>query len=122
MMVGFKVNYSFFKVLKLILANSYVIAIGPELPVDCGFGSMVTTPDGFGVILLGCRKTIHRTDKPDNKTLEIGSQIIYRLTWDEGDNLQWSTVEQLLKYPRFNTLAMFIPDNHCGMYKYIYLL
>ena len=131
MMVGFEVNnFSHFrltyrhaglKILSSASAKSYFliyIAIGPDLPVDCGFGSMVTAPDGFGIILLGCQKTMHRTDPgPDaNKTAEIGSQIIYQLTWNGGDSLQWSEMEQLLKYPRYNTLAMFIPDKHCGMY------
>ena len=59
---------------------------------------MVSNPNGYGVILLGCSDgTI--TDK------------IFKLSWKNQNELEWSTMKQKLKYPRDDTVAMLIPND-----------
>ena len=56
---------------------------------------MVTSPDGQGVILLGCY--------PNRESL-------YELRKNNDGILAWTKLPQKLKYPRESTLAMLIPD------------
>ena len=61
---------------------------------------MVSTPNGEGVIIVGCSKTIGST-----------SDKIYQLTWgNDGTELEWSTMTQKLQVSRTNAVAMLIPD------------
>ena len=55
---------------------------------------MITSPDGNGVILLGC---------------SASRDIIYELRIFNGD-LEWIEISQKLKYPREHTVPMLIPD------------
>ena len=59
---------------------------------------MVKLPSGNEVILLGCENDTSATDS------------IYKITW-QGEDLQWETLPQKLKYPRSNAIAMLIPDS-----------
>ena len=56
---------------------------------------MVTSPNGNGIILLGCY------EKRD---------AIYELSNTNG-RFQWLEMTQKLQYPRTETVAMLIPDN-----------
>ena len=56
---------------------------------------MITSPDGNGVILLGC---------------SASRDTIYELKIVNG-NLEWVEKLQKLKYPREHTVPMLIPDN-----------
>ena len=72
------------------------------MPDDCKHGRMVSMPNGQEAILLGCY---------DNQ------EKIYKLFWNE-DNLDWTTMTQTLKYPRYyNPIAMLLPDemNTCKL-------
>ena len=68
---------------------------GPDLIEPCWYSSMVTSPDGQGVILLGCY--------PNRESL-------YELRKNNDGILAWTKLPQKLKYPRESTLAMLIPD------------
>lgn len=57
---------------------------------------MVTSPNGQGVVLLGC------TDKSSRYN-------IYQLIQKMG-KLQWEQMNQTLKYPRSKAVSMLIPD------------
>ena len=74
---------------------------GDELPSDCYYPSMVTSPDGFGVILVGC--LFGEDLKADDK--------IYELRPDVNGELTWKVMSQKLKYARGATIAMLIPDD-----------
>ena len=67
----------------------------------CKHGSMLTSPDGQGVILLGC----------DDGTRNYKNTLkaIYELQQYEG-KLQWKQINQTLTYPRTKTGSMYIPD------------
>ena len=67
---------------------------GPKLPINCIFGSMITSPDGNGVILLGC---------------SASRDTIYELKNVNG-GFEWIEKFQKLKYPREHTVPMLIPD------------
>ena len=61
---------------------------------DCVHGRMVPMPDGYGAILLGCNEA---------------KDTMYKLLWN-GNELEWTTMEQKLKHPRSETIIMYIPN------------
>ena len=63
---------------------------------------MVTPENGEGVILLGCYEKRTEINK-------IGRSI-YKLHQNKG-LLKWKKMIQELKYPRYSTNVMFIPDD-----------
>ena len=65
------------------------------MPTTCRFPTMVSNPDGHGVILLGCYET---------------QDTLYELKNVDGI-LTWREMPQKLKYPRHSTVAMLIPDD-----------
>ena len=69
---------------------------GPKLPHKCAYPTMVTSPNGNGIILLGCY------EKRD---------AIYELSNSTNGTFQWLEMTQKLQYPRTETVAMLIPDN-----------
>ena len=58
---------------------------GPDLPDACYQGSMVTSPTGDGVILLGC---------------DQNRDTIYKMAPDSNGAFVWTKMKQKLKYPR----------------------
>ena len=68
--------------------------VGPKLLEPCSGSSMITSPSGEGVILLGCRE--HK-------------EAFYELNNSNGI-LSWRKMKQQLKYPRSDTVAMLVPD------------
>ena len=70
---------------------------GPSLLEPCSGSSMVSSPNGQGVIILGCREQDH-------------SQSFYQLYKDRSGMLSWRKMIQKLKYPRSDTVAMLVPD------------
>ena len=75
-----------------------LILAGPQLPQTCDHPSIVQSPDGQGVILLGCFENGEPTD------------AIYELVNTQNKGLMWEKMSQKLKYPRYDTVAMLIPD------------
>ena len=67
--------------------------LGPEIPIECVDGSMVTSPNGEGAIMLGC---------------STNPEKIHIMKWN-GYSLQWTLMKQTLKYPKYYTVAMLIP-------------
>ena len=61
---------------------------------------MVPSPNGKGVILLGCR-----CNDPDHPF----DNSIYELSTYNGI-LEWKTKTQKIKYPRYNSVSMLVPD------------
>ena len=61
---------------------------------------MVSSSNGREAILVGCAENPER---------------IYRLRWSSTTSLEWVLMEQKLKYPRSNAVALLIPDTltHC---------
>ena len=57
----------------------------------CTSSSIVTAPDGKGVILLGC---------------EENPEVLYKMD----ENLTWTKMIQKLNYPRTSLISMLIPD------------
>ena len=77
---------------------------GPELPTEnCIYGSMLTSPNHDGVILVGCG-----VQKNNGGTLETDS--IYQLGFDPRGQLQWEIMEQKLEFARYGAVAMLVPD------------
>ena len=75
---------------------------GPDLPQTCIYGSLVTSPNHDGVILVGCG------DQTNTGTLATDS--IYKLSFDLNGQLQWETMKQKLEFARYGAVAMFVPD------------
>lgn len=69
---------------------------GPSGP-KCTFGSMVTSPTGDGVILLGC------IENPE---------AIYQMTTGSNGEFYWTEMKQKLKYPRTGKpIVAYIDDD-----------
>ena len=75
--------------------------IGPSLPHNCVYGSMIAFQDNQSLALIGCSYY-----EIDNDPIAE----IYQLSWNNEDNLEWTIMSQKLKYPRRNTVAMMIPN------------
>ena len=74
----------------------WLCSLGPEIPTQCVDGSIVTSPNGQGAIMLGCYRN---------------PEQIYEMKWNyNGASLQWSVMKQTLKYPKYETVAMLIPE------------
>ena len=78
----------------MLLVLLVFIFSGPELPHNCAHPTVITSPGGQGVILLGCY------EKRD---------AIYELSI-KNETFQWTEMKQKLQYPRTETITMFIPD------------
>ena len=61
---------------------------------------MATLPNGNEAVLIGC-----------NGGNKDGLAKIFKISW-QGDDLEWETTSQELKYPRNQAIAMFVPDVH----------
>ena len=72
-----------------------IFLIGPNLIESCRSSSMVTSPNGEGVILFGCG--------------EENPEEIYELINTNG-TLYWKRMLQKLKYPRSSSISMLVPD------------
>ena len=72
-----------------------IIYLGPELPDPCGYPSMVTSPDGQGVILLGCAQS---------------RETLFQLTKKKNGQFSWNILPQKIQNPRYGSIAMLIPD------------
>ena len=72
---------------------------GQWLPQVCVGGTMTTLPSGNEAVLIGC-----------NDGNKNGLEKIFKVSW-QGDELQWETLDQELKYPRNQAIAMIIPDS-----------
>ena len=64
------------------------------MPRACMEHSVVKTPNGQGVIAVGCQ-----TDD------------IFKLEWKDETTLEWSTMTQKLKYSRYENAAMYVPNH-----------
>ena len=71
---------------------------GPDIPESCNSPSMVQSPDGNGIILVGCY----------NQYSEV-SNALYEMT-TIGKDLRWRLMPQKLAFPKSNNVAMLIPD------------
>ena len=100
----------------LIDQSIYLLISGPELPVDNLYGStMVPSPTGNGVVVIGGMTntpTLTNTlgfECSDNNSLSTTTEML-ELSGDYIDRLQWTTLDQELKYERAYSLAFPIPD------------
>ena len=71
--------------------------LGPEMPKACNSHASVKTPNGEGIIVVGCGWS--------------STNDIYKLEWKDDTTLEWSTMTQKLKYPRFENAAMYVPNH-----------
>ena len=75
----------------------YFINSGPDLPLtSCIYGSVVTSPDGKGILLMGCT---------------IDQNGIYELAENSDGDLEWTKLNQQLESPRYGPIVMSIPNN-----------
>ena len=75
--------------------NANIWLLGPNLLETCIQPSMVTSPTGNGVVILGC---------------EGHPEDIYELV-NTGGALHLEKMSQKLSYPRSHTISMLLPDN-----------
>ena len=68
---------------------------GPDLPDACRYSSMVTSPTGDGVFLLGC---------------EQQEAAIYKMSPNSNGAFVWTKINQKLKYPRCAPIVAPIND------------
>ena len=91
---------------------------GPKLPMMVSESSMITSPTGRGVILIGGSKQL---DPKITVMREVGilrvkskdlfSDSLIELTGNSISTLKWTILEQKLLYPRSSHVALSIPDN-----------
>ena len=80
-----------------MFAFLYFSLSGPDLPDACYDGSMVTSPTGDGVILLGCYEN---------------QETIYKMAPDSNGTFVWTKMRQKMKYPRtYRPLVAPISDD-----------
>ena len=75
--------------------------LGPEMPRACSSHAVVKTPNSEGIIVLGCGEGGGVSDSSD----------LFKLEWKDETTLEWSTMTQKLKYPRFENAAMYVPNH-----------
>ena len=80
------------------------------MPHTCYGPSLVPTPDGTGIIALGCSNSPYAPWSNN-----VGTDEIFYMTWIEND-LKWTLLNKRLKYPRFSAVAYFIPDKLTNCY------
>ena len=68
------------------------------MPQKCAYGSLVTLPNDNEAVLVGC----------EDENLDF-TEKIYKLTW-QGEHLNWVTMAQELKYPRYDAVAMLVQN------------
>ena len=69
-----------------------VLIQGPDLPVDCSFGKMITSPSGDGVILMGCQE----------------HDDVYKMVADSNGYYHWEATGHSLQYSRNNPIVEYI--------------
>ena len=84
-------------------------SMGPTIPNDCIGGSMLTTPDGLGIIFTGCIDHQYK----QNYFSQFNDNI-YHLFWKE-NALQWKILKQKLNHFEYRVLksvtsTMWIPN------------
>ena len=88
--------------------------IGPELPGPYKrYGStMITSPTGKGVILIG-GEFQHKPDKEGRVRMmqkKLHSNELIELSGDSIDSLKWTDLDQKLVYPRKDHVSFLIPN------------
>ena len=84
---------------------------GPKLPFKLDSASMVTSPCGKGVIVFGgAKEKFERHSKPLWCSALTGSECILEMRGNSIETLQWKVLDQKLRFPRWNHIAMKIPD------------
>ena len=87
--------------------------IGPELPGSYKrYGStMITSPTGKGVILIG-GEFQYKPDKEGRVRMmqkKLHSNELIELSGDSIDSLKWTVLDQKLVYPRKDHVSFLIP-------------
>ena len=79
--------------LKFLFCYFLFFILGPKLPHNLYGTSMVTAPNGNGVVIIGGYDDILGED----------SNLIFEM---KGDLTTWSKIEQALHFPRVNHVAI----------------
>ena len=66
---------------------------------------MISSPDGRGVVLIGCVENAQVTD------------TIFEMISING-TLTWEKMSQKLQHPRMNSVGMLIPDDFISCFEY----
>ena len=79
---------------------NHSIILGPKLPYNMSFISMVSSPTGRGVIIIG------------GKARRIPSNIkaLIELSGDSVESLKWTFLEQKLRHKRVDHTSMIISE------------
>jgi hypothetical protein len=85
---------------RIVIYLDLVIIAGPKLPKTLSRASLVPSPDGQGVILIGG----YSSTDPGNQS------SMYKLICDQL-GCKWSEMEQQLQRSRRDFVAMLIPDH-----------
>ena len=89
------------KCLSVKQESNQIFFSGPDLPNVCVEGTMVQSPYGHGVNLLGCFSDPYNS--PDDS--------IYEMYVDSNREFAWKKLSQSLKYPTgFNPIVSYIDD------------
>ena len=74
--------------------------IGPKLPVGLIHSTMISSPTGMGVMMIGGRTKLNPMF-PD----------ILELSGDSKETLEWKTLDQKIQYPRIFHLSVSISND-----------
>ena len=84
---------------------------GPNLPFRLKASSMITSPDGKGVILIGgqtgfTKEEIFKDNESRLNLKEISTDVMIEL---RSDTMEWNILEKTLNFPRNRHIAIEIP-------------
>ena len=82
------------------IKNFFLNSIGPKLPVGLFHSTMISSPTGMGVMMIGGRAKLNPMF-PD----------ILELSGDSKETLEWKTLDQKIQYPRIFHLSVSISND-----------
>ena len=86
------------------------INLGPKLPRRLGYPTMICSPSGKGVVIIGGQQFSFT-----KKEYEYSDALI-ELSGYSLDSLKWTVLQQKLRFPRHMHLSFSIPnDTYLGL-------
>ena len=79
---------------------------GPNLPAKISNFTMVKSPTGKGIIIIGGSRRCM-----ENQSFPLDA--LYELSGDSIDTLKWTRLEQKLQIARYNHFSFYIPNQVC---------
>ena len=91
--------------------HNHSIILGPKLPYNMSLISMVSSPTGRGVIIIGGKAgRIPSNIKADDAQYAKSGRSLIELSGDSIESLKWTFLEQKLRHYRIDHTSMIISE------------